>query len=59
MKESLMRVLWGVGLALAAALPQSAAGADELKSGPEKKIGGPFHVKAVTGDNAGKSLGYI
>jgi len=54
-----MRVLWGMGVALAAVLSPSAFGADELKSGPEKKIGGPFHVKAVTGENAGNSLCYV
>ena len=58
-KEFLMRVLCGVGLALVAALSLPAIRADELKSGPDKKIGGPFHVKAITGDNAGKSLCYI
>jgi len=36
-----------------------AVGADELKSGPEKKIGGPFDVKAFTGDNKGKTLCYV
>ena len=43
-----MRVMLGLGLA-AMALSLSAARAEELKSGPEKKIGGPFQVKAITG----------
>jgi hypothetical protein len=34
-------------------------GADELKSGPEKKIGGPFDVKAFSGENKGKTLCYV
>jgi hypothetical protein len=33
--------------------------ADELKSGPEKKAGGSFTVKAFSGDNKGKSLCYV
>lgn len=33
--------------------------ADELKSGPDKKIGGSFIVKAVSGANKGKSLCYV
>ncbi len=53
-----MRVLCGMGVALVALLSQP-AGADELKSGPEKKIGGAFQVKAITGANKGKTLCYI
>jgi hypothetical protein len=52
-----MRTLLGVGLALAV-LSQSASG-DDLKSGPDKEIGGPFQIKAVTGDNKGKSFCYV
>lgn len=33
--------------------------ADELKSGPGGKIGGPFQVKAFSGDNKGKQLCYV
>lgn len=54
-----MRVSWGVTLALVVGLSGSMATADELKSGLDKKTGGPFHVKAFTGDNKGKSLCYI
>jgi hypothetical protein len=32
---------------------------DPIKSGPDKKIGGPFDVKAITGDNKGKTLCYV
>ena len=53
-----MRVIQGIGLA-AIVLSLSAARADELKSGPEKKIGGAFTVKAITGGSAGKSFCYI
>ena len=35
------------------------AWADDLKSGPQDKIGGPFQVKAITGDNAKKELCYV
>jgi hypothetical protein len=48
-----------LGLALAAALTFSVASADELKSGPDKKIGGAFDVKAITGEKAGKTLCYV
>ena len=55
-----MRSVRAVGLtALALALLPISARADELKSGPEKKIAGSFHVTAVTGDNKGKSLCYV
>lgn len=54
-----MRIFCGAGLALVAALTLPGVQADDLKSGPEKKIGGAFHVKAITGENKGKSLCYI
>jgi len=54
-----MRVSRILGLALAAALTFSVASADELKSGPDKKIGGAFDVKAITGEKAGKTLCYV
>lgn len=53
-----MRVILGVGLT-AIALSLSAARADDVKSGPDKKIGGPFDVKAVTGDGKGKTFCYV
>jgi hypothetical protein len=46
-----------VGLA-ALALAVSAR-ADDLKSGPEKRAGGSFQVKAITGANKGKTLCYV
>jgi hypothetical protein len=53
-----MRVIQGIGLA-AIVLSLSAVRADDLKSGPEKRIGGSFDVKAVTGANKGKTLCYV
>lgn len=53
-----MRVVQGIGLA-AIVLSLSVVRADDLKSGPEKKIGGSFDVKAVTGANQGKTLCYV
>ena len=35
------------------------AQAEDVKSGPKDKIGGPFDVKAITGDNKGKTLCYV
>ncbi len=46
-------------LALAALALASPAPADELKSGPDKKIGGSFQVTAYSGDNKGKTLCYV
>ncbi len=40
-------------------LPGVAARGEELKSGPDKKIGGTFIVTAITGDNKGKALCYV
>ena len=52
-----MRHVCAVGLAtLALAL---AARGDDLKSGPEKRAGGSFQVKAISGDNKGKTLCYV
>ena len=33
--------------------------ADDVKSGPDKKIGGPFDVKAITGASKGRTLCYV
>jgi peroxiredoxin len=37
----------------------SVIGADEIKSGPEKKIAGAFNVKAITGEKQGQTLCYV
>jgi hypothetical protein len=49
----------GLGIAAIVVSLSTAAGADELKSGPEKKIGGAFQVKAFSGENKGKTLCYV
>jgi peroxiredoxin len=49
------RVLTVVALALGV----SAVRADDLKSGPEGKIGGAFQVKAITGEKKGDTLCYV
>lgn len=49
-----MRMLRNLGLALVFAVTLSVASADDLKSGPKEKVGGPFIVKAVTGEFANK-----
>jgi hypothetical protein len=54
-----MRLMIVAALAVALGLSFNGANADELKSGPEKKIGGPFQVKAYTGEKAGTSLCYV
>ena len=53
-----MRVMQMVGAA-AVVLSLSAVRAEDLKSGPDKRIGGPFDVKAVTGDSKGKTFCYV
>ncbi len=50
-----LRVLTVVALAWAV----SAVRADDIKSGPDTKIGGAFYVKAITGEEKGKSLCYV
>ena len=53
-----MRVIQAAGLA-AILVSLSAARAEDLRSGPDKEIGGPFDVKAVTGERAGKTFCYV
>jgi len=43
----------------ALALSVSAVRADDIKSGPDGKIGGAFQVKAITGEKKGDTLCYI
>lgn len=54
-----MRVSHLLGFALVLGVSLSVAQADELKSGPGKKIAGPFQVKAISGDQQGKTLCYV
>jgi peroxiredoxin len=53
-----MRLMIAAAVALSLSL-FTGANADELKSGPGEKIGGPFQVKAITGEKAGTSLCYV
>lgn len=55
-----MRAIRFLGLALVLVLGfgTSVAVGEDVKSGPTKKVGGPFDVKAITGDKAGTSLCY-
>jgi peroxiredoxin len=50
-----LRVLTVVALGLGL----STVRADELKSGPDGKIGGAFQVKAITGEKKGDTLCYV
>jgi len=50
---------YGMGILVVAGLALTMARADDIKSGPTTKIGGAFDVKAITGDNKGKTLCYI
>ena len=54
-----MRLMIVAALAVALGLSFNGANADELKSGPDKKIGGAFQVKAFTGEKAGDTLCYV
>lgn len=54
-----MRVFSTLALGAVLSLGLSFAAADDLKSGPDKKIAGPFDVKAITGEKAGKTLCYV
>jgi len=54
-----MRFTRGLALVVAVGVCGSAAYAEEVKAGLDKKIGGAFNVKAFTGDNKGKSLCYV
>src|SRR4051812_10671928 len=56
-----MRKFFGSALVLAAGVlvAVTASRADDIKSGPDKKIAGAFDVKAITGEAAGKELCYV
>jgi len=41
------------------ALIATALQAGDIQSGPDKKTGGAFDVKAITGANKGKTLCYV
>jgi hypothetical protein len=48
-----------VSAVLFAGVALTAARADDIKSGPDKRIAGAFDVKAITGANKGKTLCYV
>lgn len=50
---------YAMGVLMVAGLALTTARADDIKSGPTTRIGGPFDVKAITGDNKGKTLCYV
>jgi hypothetical protein len=54
-----MRLFQGLALAAVVGLCATMTSAEEPKSGLDKRIGGPFQVKAFTGDNKGKQLCYV
>src|ERR1043165_7249403 len=60
-KEIRMKVRFAglLGLVGCLALVLSSVQAQDVKSGPEKKIAGAFDVKAITGEVAGKTLCYV
>src|SRR5947209_15114230 len=55
-----MRLCFATSFALVLGLSLGMARAeDAVKSGPTDKVGGPFQVKAITGENQGKQLCYF
>ena len=54
-----VRLTGCVALVACLALMLTTTWADDVKSGPDKKIGGPFDVKAITGELKGKQLCYV
>ena len=54
-----MRAFRFLSLAVVLGLTMSVATGEDVKSGPDKKIGGAFDVKAITGEKAGKTLCYV
>jgi len=54
-----VRLLGSLALIAGLALVYTAGIAGELKSGPEKRFGGSFNVKAITGEQKGKTLCYV
>lgn len=56
-----MKVRVGASLVLGACVvfAMTAARAGEIKSGPDKRIAGAFDVKAITGEQKGRTLCYV
>jgi hypothetical protein len=55
----IIRVVLRMAVLFVVALVLSTAGADDIKSGPTTKIGGPFDVKAITSERKGDELCYV
>ena len=53
------RLAGSLALVACVALVHTSLGGDDLKSGLAKKTGGPFDVKAITGELKGKQLCYV
>jgi len=53
------RLAGGLFVIATLALVHVTGTAGEVKSGPDKRIGGPFDVKAITGEVAGQTLCYV
>jgi hypothetical protein len=58
-EERTMRVCGRLALVLFAGVALTTARADDIKSGPDKRIAGPFDVKAITGASKGRTLCYV
>jgi len=54
-----MRMFQLLASAVVLVLSLSVVQAEGIKSGPDKTIGGPFDVKAITGDKQGTTLCYV
>jgi hypothetical protein len=54
-----MRLFRNVAVALVVALLASPVTAEDIKSGPDGKIAGPFQVKAITGEKKDTTLCYV
>jgi len=54
-----VRLAGSLMIAAAVAMVPMASRGGEIKSGPDKKTGGAFNVKAITGDQKGKTLCYV
>src|SRR2546423_14986226 len=53
------RLVGSLALVTCVALATTVTLAGDIKSGPDKKTGGPFDVKAITGEMKGKTLCYV
>jgi hypothetical protein len=54
-----MNVRLGAILLVASLAAAGTGFAEDVKSGPQDRIGGPFDIKAITGASAGKEFCYV